>query len=159
MRCLRFCSTAWRVYFSQSFICHNPKYAIGAKDEKVTPHFPDAKAWEWIHLPKQLLGVLRSHKRKVGLREDFNPGSQRFKGPPRQFSELLEHQSLLLRDLGFHIVQHLPFLEGSTWVPKIKCLFPIKTSYVMAEPVSLLKHLLFPPCSATCLLFFLLLLC
>lgn len=70
-----------RLSFTIDFMHHEPKYIIGIKDEKVTPHFSDPKAWELTPLPNLLLSALSLHKRRVDIREDFNHGADRFKGP------------------------------------------------------------------------------
>lgn len=94
--------------FPVCFMHHEPKYFIGIKDEKVTPHFSDPKAWELTPLLNILLSALSLHKRKVGISKILIivlRGSKH----PEQFSELLEHQSILPRDFGDHLAQHLHF--------------------------------------------------
>lgn len=37
---------------------HKPNYTTGIKEEKVTLHFSEPKAWELTHLPNLLLSAL-----------------------------------------------------------------------------------------------------
>lgn len=98
--------------FTVCFMHHEPKYFIGIKDENVTPHFSDPKAWELTPLPNILLSALSLRKRKVGISKILIIELRGSKHP-EQFSELLEHQSILPRDFGNHLVQHLHFLYRS----------------------------------------------
>lgn len=73
------------LFFTICSTHHQPKYTIEIVAEKVTPLFSDPKTWELTPLPHLLLSVLRLHKRKEAVSEDFNQRADRFKAPQAVF--------------------------------------------------------------------------
>lgn len=73
------------LFFTICFMHRKPKYTIEIVAEKVTQLFSDPKTWELTPLPNLLLSVLRLHKRKEAISEDFNHRADRFKAPQAVF--------------------------------------------------------------------------